>query len=96
MLGTVPPAGGNFLGIIDPLVVQQTQLGNETVDSDQRDGVYRELQRHVAQQFYVEPVSIVANLSLVKPTLCNFKASPEAGSNLWNMADWYIASSCPP
>jgi class 3 adenylate cyclase/ABC-type transport system substrate-binding protein len=93
--GDVPPTGGNVLGIIDPLVVKQTQLGNETVDSDQRDGVYRELQRHVAQQFYVEPVSIVANLSLVKPTLCNFKASPAAGSNLWNMADWYIASSCP-
>jgi ABC-type transport system substrate-binding protein len=88
------PTGSNVLGIIDPLMVQQMQLGNETVDSYQRDSVYRELQRHVAQQFYVEPVFIVANVSLVKPTLCNFKASPQAGSNLWNMADWYVASSC--
>jgi len=75
--------------------MQQRQLGNESVDSDQRDGVYRELQHHVAQQFYVEPVFIAANVSLVKPTLCNFKAWPQAGSNLWNMAGWYVAPSCP-
>jgi hypothetical protein len=51
----------------------------------------------VAQQIYVEPVLILGDVTLVKPTLCNFKKFPEFGFNTWNIADWYLArgSSCP-
>jgi hypothetical protein len=40
-------------------------------------------------------VFIEANVELVKPTLCNFKAFPQFTGNLWNMADWYVSPSCP-
>jgi peptide/nickel transport system substrate-binding protein len=88
-------AGPNFLGIIDPLTVKQAQLGTITFDAAQRANVYRALQRHFAQQFYVEPVLVTADITLTKPTLCNFKKWPQSGANTWNMADWYIAPSCP-
>ncbi len=89
------PFGGNYLGIVDPWVVQRAQLGGETLDSDQRANVYRGIERHMAQAFYVEPVFITADVALVKPTLCNFKMWPQPGFNLWNLADWYVAPSCP-
>jgi ABC-type oligopeptide transport system substrate-binding subunit len=89
------PFGSDWLGIVDPVVMQQIQLGGETTDAGQRASIYRDLQRHVAQQFYIEPVYIQASVSLVKPTLCNFKAWPHAGVNFWNMSDWYVAPSCP-
>jgi ABC-type transport system substrate-binding protein len=89
------PNRGDFLGIVDPAVDQQTQLGARTPDSAQSANVYREMQRYWAQQFYVEPVFIEANVELVKPTLCNFKAFPQFTGNLWNMADWYVSPSCP-
>jgi ABC-type transport system substrate-binding protein len=89
------PFGQNYLGIVDPWVVQQEQLGSETFDGDQRALVYRGVKRHIAQAFYAEPVFITADVGLVKPTLCNFKKWPGAGLNTWNMADWYVAPSCP-
>jgi ABC-type transport system substrate-binding protein len=89
------PLGGNLLGIDDPLVGQQKQLGSQTPDPDQRAAVYRELQRHFALQFYAEPVFILADVALAKPTLCNYKQSPVFPGKLWNIADWYVASSCP-
>jgi hypothetical protein len=57
--------------------------------------VYQELQRHVAQQIDFVPLLIQADIALVQPTLCNVKKWPALGENLWNMADWYVASSCP-
>jgi peptide/nickel transport system substrate-binding protein len=89
------PFGGNYLGIVDPWVIQRAQLAGETLDSDQRASVNREIQRHMAQAFYVEPVFITADVVLVKPTMCNFKKWPSVGENTWNMADWYVAPSCP-
>jgi ABC-type transport system substrate-binding protein len=88
-------AGSNFLGVIDPWVVKQEQLGAETQDYDQRASVFRDVKGHIAQQFYLEPVFIKADVALVKPTLCNFKKWPYTGDNAWNMADWYVAPSCP-
>jgi ABC-type transport system substrate-binding protein len=89
------PLGSNYLGILDPWLVQREQLGGETPDSDQRASVYGGIERHMAQAFYVEPVFITASVVLVKPTLCNFKMWPQPGFNLWNMADWYVAPTCP-
>jgi ABC-type transport system substrate-binding protein/class 3 adenylate cyclase/DNA-binding XRE family transcriptional regulator len=88
-------AGANFLGLIDPLVLTQDQLGSQEIDADQRAEVYQELQRHVAQQIDFVPLLIQADTALVQPTLCNFKKWPALGENLWNMADWYVAPSCP-
>jgi ABC-type transport system substrate-binding protein/class 3 adenylate cyclase len=87
--------GNNPIGIIDPAVIQRVQLASRTPDPAQSDNVYRELQRYVAQQFYVEPVFTVANVELVKPTLCNFKPFPQFLGDLWSMPDWFIAPSCP-
>jgi ABC-type transport system substrate-binding protein/class 3 adenylate cyclase len=89
------PFGGNMLGIIDPYVQQQDQLGAKVIDAGQRAAVYQALDRYFAQQYYMEVVVTQANAALVKPTLCNWKESPLAGDSLWNSADWYIASSCP-
>jgi ABC-type transport system substrate-binding protein len=91
------PGALNFLGILDPWVVQQEQLGEETPDAAQSASVYRDLQRHVAQQLYEEPVFIVADVTLARPTLCNFKKSLAGiiDENTWNMADWFVAPSCP-
>src|SRR5258708_6109760 len=70
------PGAFNFLGILDPWVIQQEQLGEKTPDPAQSASVFRDLQRYVAQQFYMEPVFILADVTLARPTLCNFKKSP--------------------
>ncbi|HET8909044.1 MAG TPA: ABC transporter substrate-binding protein, partial [Ktedonobacterales bacterium] len=88
------PTGGNWLGVIDPLVAQQDALGAEAIDGAQRTDVYRELQRHVARQLYMEPVYLIASVTLTRLTLCNFKKLAQ-GPSTWNLADWYVASSCP-
>jgi ABC-type transport system substrate-binding protein/class 3 adenylate cyclase/DNA-binding XRE family transcriptional regulator len=88
------PTGGNWLGVIDPLIAQQDALGAETIDGAQRADVYRELQRHVARQLYMEPVYLIASVTLTRPTLCNFKKWAQ-GASTWNMADWYVAPTCP-
>jgi ABC-type transport system substrate-binding protein len=89
------PSGGNYFGIVDPHLGEQDQLGSEAIDGQERAGVYRALQRYFAQQFYILPVYILADVSLTKATLCNFKKWPGVLSATWNMADWYVASSCP-
>jgi hypothetical protein len=85
----------NWLGVVDPWVVNQEHLGAETLDYDQRVIVFRQVKAHIAQQFYLEPVFITADVALVKPTLCNFKKWPFPFFNTWNIADWYVAPSCP-
>jgi ABC-type oligopeptide transport system substrate-binding subunit len=91
------PYGGNFEGVVDPQVAARDRLGSQTLDADQRAAVYRDLQRDIARQFYFEPVYIDADVTLAKPTLCNFKKWPAPGLNTWNMADWYLARgpTCP-
>jgi ABC-type transport system substrate-binding protein len=88
-------AQGNLLGLIDPWVLAQDQLGSQTVDADQRAEVYQELQRHVVQQIDFVPLLMAADTALVQPTLCNFKKWPALGENLWNIAEWYVAQTCP-
>ena len=89
------PVGGNFLGVIDPHVVRQDEIGSQIYDGSQRTEVYRELTRHVAQLLSIEPLFINADIALVKPTLCNFKQWPQDGFDLWNISDWYVAPTCP-
>jgi hypothetical protein len=87
----------NFLGILAPWVVQQERLGEETPDTAQSASVYRDLQRHVAQQLYEELEFILASVTSARPTLCNFKKSLVGlvDGNTWNMTDWFVAPSCP-
>lgn len=89
------PNGINFLGLIDPWVVAQDRLATRTVDGAQRAVVYKGMVRHVTEQVDYLPLFIAADIALVKPTLCNFKKWPALGFYLWNMADWYVAPSCP-
>jgi ABC-type transport system substrate-binding protein/class 3 adenylate cyclase len=89
------PSGSNILGTIDPWVLARDQLGTREVDDAQRAEIYLDLARHVAQQFDYLPLLVDADTVLVKPTLCNFKQWPADGAYLWNLADWYLASSCP-
>ena len=89
------PSGGNWYGIMDPYVDQRNQLAAQTVSDAQRTLILRTLERYFAQQFYIEAIYMRADVALWKPTLCNFKKWPQAGSTLWNMADWYVAPSCP-
>jgi peptide/nickel transport system substrate-binding protein len=91
------PSGGNVFGIIDPQVSQREQLAAQTLSDEQRTAVLRSLQRYFSEQYYVETIYLKAQISLVKPTLCNFKMSPDGfgGNDLWNIADWYVAPTCP-
>jgi ABC-type transport system substrate-binding protein len=85
----------NGFGIIDPYVNQRDQLAAETPSEAQRTAVLRDLERYFSQQYYVEEMYVRADITLTKPTLCNFKHWPTFGYDVWNMADWYVASSCP-
>jgi ABC-type transport system substrate-binding protein len=89
------PGASNGFGIIDPYVEQQDQLGAQTPDAGQRIGVYRALDHYFAHQFYMQVLYVNADVTLTKRTLCNFKKWPAQGMNLWNAADWYVASNCP-
>src|SRR5260221_6387759 len=79
----------------DPKVIALDREGAQISNDQQRDQVYRELQRYVASQYYAEPLHIQADVTLTKPTLCNFKKWPQVRLNTWNIADWYVAPSCP-
>jgi ABC-type transport system substrate-binding protein len=92
------PHGSNVFGLIDPYVVERDQLGSTIQDAAQRNALYKSLQRYVSGLLDIVPTSYdVADVALVKPTLCNYKKSAAlgSGSNLWNVADWYVAPSCP-
>ena len=91
------PSLPNFLGLIDPWVVAQDRLGAHAVDEAQRREVYKEIVRHATEQLDYLPLLINADITLVKPTLCNFKEWPEYGAYVWNVADWYLprGSACP-
>jgi ABC-type transport system substrate-binding protein/class 3 adenylate cyclase len=84
-----------WLGLVDPYVVARDQFGSQVLDAQQRAKVYQALQRYVSGLLDIVPVYVTADITLVKPTLCNFKKWPQAGFNLWNLADWYVAPSCP-
>lgn len=92
------PSGWNPFGIIDRQASQREQLAVQTPSDEQRTVILRSLQRYFSQQFYIEPIFVRADITLAEPTLCNFKHWPQFGFDLWNMADWYIASGaqgCP-
>jgi ABC-type transport system substrate-binding protein len=89
------PNGGNLFGIVDAHLGQQDRLGSVTQDVDQRIGIYHDLQRYFADQFYIEPLYIGADVTLTQPTLCNYKKWPLEMDSTWNMADWYVAQTCP-
>jgi hypothetical protein len=82
-------------GLIDPHVVAQDQLGAQTIDAGQRAAVYGALQRYASGLLDIVPVYVLADIALTKPTLCNYKKSAAFNGNRWNMADWYVAPSCP-
>lgn len=87
----------NLFGVIDPHVQQRDQVGEQTLDFDQRVEVYRVLDRYFAQQFYMEVLYAEADVALIMPTLCNVKQWPSFWYDTWNSADWYLArgSTCP-
>jgi ABC-type transport system substrate-binding protein len=91
------PNRQNVFGLIDPYVVERSQLGSQIQDQAQRNALYTSLQRYVSGLLDIVPRGLTADVALVKPTLCNYQKSATlgAGSNLWNMADWYVAPSCP-
>ncbi len=92
------PGGQNVLGLVDPYVVARDQLGSTIQDEGQRDEVYKSLQKYVTGLLDIVPTTFdVADVALVKPTVCNYQKSNAfgSGSNLWNVADWYVATSCP-
>jgi ABC-type transport system substrate-binding protein len=88
------PNLGNTLGLIDPYVVARDQLGSRIQDGGQRAEVYKQLQRYMSEQFDFLPILLLSDVTLTKTTLCNFKKSI-ASNNTWNIADWYVAPSCP-
>jgi class 3 adenylate cyclase/ABC-type transport system substrate-binding protein len=100
---TNPSDYANIMGIIDPYIVDKERLGQIIPSGSQSDRIFRTLERYVAAQYYAEPLFIESDIALVKPTICNYKKNPEATPstagwldlNTWNIADWYVAPSCP-
>lgn len=93
---------GNPMGIIDRHITAQETLGQMAPPGPFSDQVWRDLERYVAGRYYAEPIFIQSDIALVSPAICNYKKSPDAytatgtyDSNLWNIADWYVAPSCP-
>lgn len=86
-----------MFGLIDAYVVARNQLGSQIQNDGERNDLYKSLQRYVSGQLEIVPIYDMADVALVEPTLCNYKKSATlgVGSNLWNMADWYVAPSCP-
>jgi ABC-type transport system substrate-binding protein len=90
------PLGGNIGGVIDPYIIQKVKQGQMAPPGPQSDLLFRNLERYVAAQYYAEPLFIVADVTLVKPTICNYKKNPNPFfGDEWNIADWYVAPSCP-
>jgi class 3 adenylate cyclase/ABC-type transport system substrate-binding protein len=95
----------NTMGIIDPHIGAKENEGQMAPPGEQSDLLFRNLQRYVAAQYYAEPLFMRSDIALVKPTICNYKKSPtplfanqgndQNDPNLWNIADWYVAPSCP-
>ncbi|HEY7342970.1 MAG TPA: ABC transporter substrate-binding protein [Ktedonobacterales bacterium] len=88
-------AGGNPFGIIDAQATLRDQLAAQTISDEQRAVILLNLHRYFSQQYYFDPMYISAIIALKKPTLCNFKLWPDPWASLWNIADWYVAPSCP-
>ncbi|HEY1387427.1 MAG TPA: hypothetical protein VGF38_02695, partial [Ktedonobacterales bacterium] len=88
-------AGGNPFGIIDAQATLRDQLAAQTISDEQRAVILLNLHRYFSQQYYFDPMYISAIIALKRPTLCNFKLWPDPWSFLWNIADWYVAPSCP-
>jgi ABC-type transport system substrate-binding protein/transcriptional regulator with XRE-family HTH domain len=85
----------NPFGIIDPQANQRDKLAAQTPSDEQRAVILLNLHRSFSQQYYFEPIYIQAVIALKKPTLCNFKLWPDPWSFLWDIADWYVAPTCP-
>ncbi|HEX9035723.1 MAG TPA: ABC transporter substrate-binding protein [Ktedonobacterales bacterium] len=98
-----PYTNANLMGIIDPYIVEKETEGQLAPPGPQSDLLFRNLERYVAGQYYAEPFFIDAGVALVKPTICNYKKYPSwfldnawnISGNEWNIADWYVAPSCP-
>jgi ABC-type transport system substrate-binding protein len=93
----IPPNhwSDNWLGIIDSRIITADNIANQIQDPSENLAMFQNLQSYLAGQYYMEPVLIAADVALLKPTLCNFKKYPQLGFNTWNIADWYVAPSCP-
>jgi ABC-type transport system substrate-binding protein len=93
---TNPNDVANLSGVIDPYIVIKETEGEMAPPGEQSDLLFRNLQRYVAAQYYAEPLYIESNIALVKSTICNYKKDPNIYfGNEWNIADWYVAPSCP-
>lgn len=70
--------------------------GATSEPGEQSDLLFRNLERYIAGQYDAEPLFIAADVALVEPTICNYKKNPNVVfANEWNIADWYVAPSCP-
>src|SRR5262249_46406027 len=85
----------NWLGILDSRIITGENIANQIQDPSENLAIFLNLQPYLARQYYMEPVFIAADVALLKPTLCNFKKYAAQGFNTWNIADWYVAPSCP-
>jgi ABC-type transport system substrate-binding protein len=82
-------AGQNEMGINDPKIVQYLTQGRQTIDQDTRIGIYKQMYDYIAQQSYIYPLYIRADITLTQTTLGNYVQNPVQEGNSWNVADWF-------
>ncbi len=85
--------GGNEDGINDPKITQLIQQATQALDFNQRKQDYSEVQREVIQNWYGLPLYLDPNITLVSPSLHNYKLNPGSVGNTWNIADWWSSAN---
>jgi peptide/nickel transport system substrate-binding protein len=85
------PAGvlGDEAGINDPQIESDIKDAYAQTDATKVASDMQDLQRTITSNFYNKPLYLDPNITLVAPTLHNYKLNPASAGNTWNIADWW-------
>lgn len=84
--------GGNYSGVVDTTVNTALANGDKELDFAKRAQIYKDMQTYISSQYYFYPLYVRPNITLVKPTLGNYKQDPTSVGDDWNMNDWFTTA----
>ncbi|HLX55446.1 MAG TPA: peptide ABC transporter substrate-binding protein [Ktedonobacteraceae bacterium] len=85
------PNLGNYGRIKDPVIDQALTMGRYTVPFAQRVQDYHRFLEQLASQVYLIPLYIEENIILVSDRVQDVLPNPDAFTNNWNIADWWVS-----
>jgi ABC-type transport system substrate-binding protein len=83
------PFGQNFGGVNDPYIDSQIEKGVATLDFTERQPLYRDLMKYIANQNLIESLYIAADVTLSRHTVGNYVQNSVNVVVDWNLQDWY-------